>query len=373
MIIGIDGNEANQKNRVGVGQFAYNVVSWLEKIDKENSYVIYLKARPLPDLPKERKGWKYKIFGPSKLWTQIALPIKLFTQKEKLDIFFTPSHYAPRFSPVPTVISIMDLWHKHHPEQFVKKDIYKLTKWEKYSLKKASQIIAISEFTKSEIIKFYGCPESKITVVYPGFDARYRGTKVQRCKVEEVKKKYKVEGDYLLYLGTLQPKKNVEGLIKAFAYLIQNTKYKIQLVIAGKKGWLYEKIFELVKGLKLEDKVIFTGFVDEEEKPYLLAGARAFVFPSFYEGFGIPVLEAMSLGVPVVTSREGSLPEVGGESAIYCDPYSSEDIARAIEKVLSLNQAEKNEIIKKGFEQIKKFSWEECARKILKTLENDQG
>ena len=123
MIIGIDGNEANQKNLVGIGQFAFNVISQLEKLDKENSYFIYLKDRPLPELPLERSGWKYLVFGPSKLWTQIALPFKLFTQKEKIDIFYSPSHYAPRFSPVPTIISIMDLWRHRHPEQFNKKDL----------------------------------------------------------------------------------------------------------------------------------------------------------------------------------------------------------------------------------------------------------
>ncbi|MCL5090498.1 MAG: hypothetical protein M1514_00635, partial [Patescibacteria group bacterium] len=106
MLIGIDGNEANEKNRVGVGQFAFNVIKELEKIDNKNDYLIYLKDKPLSDFPKEKKGWRYRIFGPGKLWTQIALPIKLFTQKEKLDIFFTPSHYAPRFSPCPTVISL---------------------------------------------------------------------------------------------------------------------------------------------------------------------------------------------------------------------------------------------------------------------------
>ncbi len=134
---------------------------------------------------------------------------------------------------------------------------------------------------------------------------------------------------------------------------------------------MFDRIFALVKELNLEDKVIFTGFISEEEKPYLMAGARAFVFPSLYEGFGIPVLEAMNLGVPVVCSREGSLPEVGGKAAIYCDPYETEDIRRAMAEVLSLNKAARDEIIRLGSERCKEFSWEKCAQIILGVLENE--
>lgn len=372
MIIGIDGNEANQENRVGIGQFAFNVIKGIEKIDKENKYIVYLKENPKFDLPSERNNFRYKVFGPGKFWTQIALPLKLFTQKEKLDIFFTPSHYAPRFSPVPTIISIMDLWHHRHPEQFAKKDLYQLTKWENYSVRNACHIITISEFSKKEILDIYKIPPNKVTVAYPGFTKfQISNSKSQINKnIQKIKNKYKIDTDYLLYLGTLQPKKNIEGLIRAFSFLITNYQSPIVLVIAGKKGWLYEKIFDLVKELKLKNKVIFTGFVEEEEKPYLLAGAKAFVFPSFYEGFGIPVLEAFSLGVPVVCSNTGSLPEIGGRSAIYCDPYSPKSIAQSLQKVLTLKPEEKNEIIKAGFKRCQEFSWEKCSQKILEVLLN---
>lgn len=367
MLIGIDGNEANIDNRVGVGQVAFNVISWLEKIDNNNSYVIFLKKPPSSDLPTERPGWKYLVFGPEKFWTQIALPLKLWWQKEKPAVFFSPSHYAPRFSCVPTVIYLMDMWHHRHPEQFTKKDLYQLTKWEKYSVESSRHILTISEFSRKEILDIYKIPEDKVTVAYPGF-TNFKS--IFKTKILNVKNKYKIEGEYFLYIGTLQPKKNIEGLIRAFQYLILNTKYLIQLVIAGKKGWMYEKIFELVKELKLEEKMIFTGFIEEEEKPYLIAGAKAFVFPSFYEGFGIPVLEAMSLGVPVVTSREGSLPEVGGNAAIYCDSYNIETIAAAMQKVLDLSTKEKNEIIEEGLKRCERFNWEKCAKQVLEVLEN---
>lgn len=369
MLIGVDGNEANTKNRVGIGQFAYNVICRLEQIDKENSYVIYLKAKPLADLPAERVGWKYLIFGPQKAWTQFALPLKLYTQKQKPNVFYSPSHYAPRFCPVPSVISLMDLWHHRHPEQFNQKDIYQLINWEKYSVKNAKAIITISEFSKNEIQHFYPEFKGEIRVAYPGYSVYQKKIKNQELRI---KQKYGIIGIYFLYLGTLQPKKNIENLIRAYSLLVHDTKYMIHdtsLVLAGKKGWMYEKIFSLVQELKLEDKVIFTGFIDEADKPMLMQGATAFVLPSFYEGFGIPVAEAMDLGVPVVIADAASLPEVGGKSAIYCNPDKPSNIALALDKAINLNNTGRNEIIRAGQEWVKQFSWEKCAREVLELLE----
>jgi len=371
MIIGIDANEANQKTRVGVGQFAFNVIKELERRDKKNHYLMYLKAPPLPDLPEKRLNWDYKFFGPSKLWTQVSLPIKLFTQKERLDVFYSPSHYSPRFSLMPTVISIMDLWHHYQPEQFTKKDLYQLTFWEKYSVKKASRIVTISESTKKDLIKFYQYPADRITVAYPGFDKFEIQTSSPETnsQIEKIKKKYKISKDYLLYLGTLQPKKNLTGLVQAFNLL--TSRYPdLGLVIAGKKGWLYEEIFKKVKDLRLEDRVVFTGFIEESEKPYLIAGCGCFVLPSFYEGFGIPVLEAMALGVPVAISNISSLPEVGGRAAFYFDPKDPEKIAQTIGKVLKLSPEQTKKVGESGRQQARKFSWEKCGRQVLSSLES---
>jgi len=367
MIIGIDGNEANQQTRVGVGQFAFEVIKHLYLLDKKNQYRIYLKDKPLSDLPEERESWQYVVFGPKFAWTQWRLPLKLWVERTRVDVFFSPNHYAPRFCPAPSVIAIMDLWHHYHPEQFKTKDIYQLKKWEAYSVKKAKRIIAISEFTKKEIVKFYQVPPEKIVVAYPGH--RKPKTKNQKPKIDEVRKKYHISGDYILYLGTLQPKKNLTGLVEAF-HILHTTYYILhtQLVVAGKKGWLYEEIFEKAKRVKMEERVIFTDFVPEEDKNALIKGAKCFVLPSLYEGFGIPVLEAMSLGVPVAISNVASLPEVGGKAAFYFDPQKPESIAETVTKVLKLKPGARKKVVEEGKKQAQKFAWEKCAMRILRVL-----
>jgi glycosyltransferase involved in cell wall biosynthesis len=374
MLIGIDGNEANSRNRVGVGEFAFGVINGLYKLDKKNQYQIYLKGSPLPDFPKVRINWRYKIFGPSFAWTQWRLPLKLYTEMPRVGVFFSPNHYAPRFCPVPSVISIMDLWHHRHPEQFRQKDLYQLIRWEAYSMRQAKKIIAISEFTKEEIIKLYQVQAERIVVAYPGLNKfQIPNSKFEtnsKFKIQNIKTKYGIKDDYLLYLGTLQPKKNLIHLIEAFYILY--TKYKIlntSLVVAGKKGWLYEQVFEKVKELRVESKVVFTDYVPEEDKYRLVAGSQCFILPSLYEGFGIPVLEAMAIGVPVAISNVSSLPEVGGEAAFYFDPEKPQSIAQTIADVLKLSPSERVAVAQKGKTQAEKFTWEKCARTILDTLE----
>jgi glycosyltransferase involved in cell wall biosynthesis len=244
-----------------------------------------------------------------------------------------------------------------------------LKHWTRRSVKQAARIITISNFSKQDIIDTYKIPAEKITVAYPGYEIKSQ--KGVEKNLEIVKKKYDLPKKYILYLGTLKPNKNIDKLIRSYKLLITNYELKDTcLVIAGKKGWLYEDLFNLVREKDLEDRVIFTGFVEDEEVQPIMAGAEVFVMPSYWEGFGIPVLEAMAAGTPVVCSDQASLPEVAGEAGLYVNPDEPEDIAEKINRVLTDDKLRKD-LIQSGREQVKKFSWDKCSQKILKTIINE--
>ncbi|MBU3957128.1 glycosyltransferase family 4 protein [Patescibacteria group bacterium] len=376
MKIALVGYEANIKNRVGSNQYAFELIKAIYQLDKKNQYTVFLPSSSLPDLPKERKNWQYQVVSPRKLWNIFGLPRALYQQKP--DIVFNPGHYSPLFSPAPLIVSIMDLGYLRFPEQFTKPIYWKLKLWTGLSIKRARHIFAISESTKNDIIEYYRVSPDKITVTYPGYDRDKFNIRVKEREGEKVKRKYKIKGDYILFLGTLKPNKNIEGLLEAFKLVasdqwlvirkkkpVTSHRSPITLVIAGRKGWLFQSIFEKVKELSLEDKVIFTDFVPEDDVSVLMKGAKVFVLPSFWEGFGIPVVEAMACGTPVVVSNAGSLPEIVGEGGVIVNPYNPEEIARGIKKAID----NKDDLIKKGLKQAQKFSWQECAKKTIKVLE----
>lgn len=394
MLIGMDGNEANVEKRVGVGEYSFELLKQFKEYqissfdfaqDKNIKFQIYLKDKPREDLPEESARWKYRIVGPSKLWTQIGLPFDLYFHKQRPDVFFTPSHYAPRFSPIPTVISIMDLSYIHFPDLFKKSDLYQLKNWTAYSVKKAKKIFTISKSSKNDIIKVYRVSEDKVVVTYPGIKVKSQMLKIKSAiqNSKLLKERYNIEGKYILFVGTLQPRKNIVRLIEAFGRIHPRSAPQTQhhlgggrmdspevnsLIIVGKKGWMYEDILKAPKKFGIEDRVRFLDFVSDEDLALFYKNALCFVLCSLYEGFGLPVLEAMKYGCPVITSNVSSLPEAGGDAAIYVDPENVDDIASKM-KLLMTNEKLRKEMIKKGYKQIKKFSWEKTARETLKTLE----
>lgn len=371
MIIGIDGNEANVNRRVGIGEFAFETLRGIIEQGKEkHTFVIYLKQQPLPHMPETSDIVRYEVFGPNKFWTQFALPLRLFLSSKKPDVFFTPSHYGPRFSSVPLVLSVMDVSYLHFPELFKKSDLYKLKSWTAYSVKKATTILTISESSKNDIIHEYRVKPEKVAVVYPGIKPTPTLTP-HVYPMEELFYKYKISKHYLLYVGTLQPRKNITRLIEAFSLLLKDDdllKKDLQLVIIGKKGWLYEEILEAPEKYDVVKSVKFLDFVPDEELKEMYRHAQCFILPSLYEGFGLPVLEAMQYDCPVITSNISSMPEAGGDAALYINPEDIHDMKNKIKKVLT-DEGLRKEMIKKGKEQIKKFDWQESAKKTLTILE----
>jgi glycosyltransferase involved in cell wall biosynthesis len=347
--------------RVGSGEFCYQLIVNLSKIDSENNFYIYLPASPTQDMPREKSHFKYEVFTSKKMWTLIGLTKRLSTDKNKLDVFFSPTHYLP-LSTGRNVISILDVSYLKFPELFTKKDLFMLRYWGKYSVGRAQKIITISESSKNDIIKAYKVPAQKVKVVYPGIKKIEAG---KTLNMEELNSKFGINGKYILFVGTLQPRKNIVRLIQAFSKLETD----VNLVIVGKKGWQYEDILKAPEKYNVKERVNFVHNASDEDLPPLYKNAEFFVLPSLYEGFGLPVLEAMSYGTPVITSSVSSLPEAGGDAALYVDPESVEDISSKMKKLLN-DEGLRKDLIKKGHEQVKKFSWEKAAKETLSVLES---
>jgi len=296
-----------------------------------------------------------------------GLPIDLLEKKKKSYSVF----HATNFITLPTkyakqVVTIHDLAFMKFPD-VVEKNIYEyMMKWVPYSINKADQIIADSIHTKNDILQLFDVPEEKINVVYLAADKRFQKQSVQQ--IQSVRKKYNLAQEYLLYIGTLEPKKNLVTLIDVYHTL--KTEYSVQekLVIVGAKGWKFNPIFEKVQQLQLENDIIFMGYIADEDLPAIYSGATVFTFPSLYEGFGIPLLEAMQCEVPVVAANTSCIPEVVGDAAILADPYDIEKWAESIYQIIS-DHSLKEELIAKGLEQASKFSWEKVAKETLAVYE----
>lgn len=373
MIIGIDGNEANIEKRVGVNTYAYELIWHFWKLQDEwknnHKLIVFLKDEPRKDMPKATEFFEYKVIKGGGSWILTKLTPELFFGNTACDIFFSPSHYTLPLAPMPRVCSIMDLGYLEFSGQFRKRDFWQLKIWTAISIFVSKSVFAISDSTKKDIVRHYPFAKNKIYVTPLAYDPDKFNLNISQKDVRRIRDRYSIVSDYILYLGTLKPSKNLERLIEAFSR-ISGKKHAVSLVIAGKKGWMYESIFRKVKELNLEDNVIFTDFVAEEDKPALIAGAKTFVLPSFWEGFGLDILNAMASGVPVVASNVGSLPEVVGDAGVLVNPKDADSIAEGLKKVFFASNEKYNSMREAGLNQAKKFSWEKTARETLEVITN---
>ncbi len=369
MIIAIDGYEANVANRVGIGRYAYEILRHIyDEIRNRKSklsdviFRIYLPSKPLSDMPEETFWWQYRVVKPSKLWTFIGLPLALLMDQPRADVVFSPTHYVPRYTGIPRVMSIMDVSYLEFPQLFRAQDLHKLVYWTRYSVRHAEAILTISEFSKNAIMKAYGMPEGKVVVTYLGMTT-ISNIKNQKSKIQS---KYQIGENYILSVGTIQPRKNYSRLIEAFSLLERKD---LRLVIVGKKGWLYEEILKAPREFGVEDRVKFLEFVPDADLPGLYANAACFALPSLYEGFGLPVLEAMVHKCPVVVSNVSSLPEIAGSAGIYVNPNEVGSIVQGLATALKESKAQREARITAGLRQAEKFSWEKAASQTLAILE----
>ena len=353
--------------KTGVGWYIYNIVKELSKSDKNDYIAEFINFMGRHDVKsqidydikiKQNKLLTYTMYNFLTKKMNISHNLILGT---KSDIYHFFNFTIPKNVKGKIINTIYDTVFISAPETMGnRKEIEEY----KYGAQKSDLIITISESAKNDIIKNLGVSENKIEIVYPGIDLERYSKKYEKKDLEKIRKKYKLPLEYILYLGTIEPRKNIERIIKAFKKYKKKIKDDLKLVIAGGKGWKYDNVMKLIESIGTD--VILTGYIDEEDKIPVYKLAQIFVFPSLYEGFGMPVLEAMAAGVPVVTSNVSSLPEVAGDTAILVDPLSEDEIFEAYKKILSDKKLQLK-MIEKGLEQAKKFEWKESA-KVLEQI-----
>lgn len=354
------------KQRSGIGVYTYEIAKRLHSnnlISYSGNILDFLDIHSCRNSLSEisyplslNKSISYSVYR--RVWNYIPVSYNNLFEK-KNDIFHFFNYIVPPKISGSVITTIHDMAYIDHPETLDPKNLKRISESIESSVKRSNIIITISEFSKQRILEEFKIPEKNIKIISPSFQT----TKFD-MNFDILSDKFQINVPYILYVGNIEPRKNISRLIKSF-HLLKNINRQInhKLVIVGGKGWLYEEIFNLISDLKMKDDIIFTGFVTNEEKTSFYKNASLFIFPSLYEGFGIPILEAMSVGTPVVCSSTSSMPEVGGEAAFYINPLDVNDIANGINTVLS-NPLLKNSMIQKGYEQIKKFSWDESAKKL---------
>lgn len=368
MKIAINANELCQPQTNGVKIYTYNILKYLAK--KQFAAVIYYQKKIEKKWDIENANLKHKLIKwPFLFWTHFRFPIELW--RDRPDIFFTPIQTIPFFLPkCKIIVTIHDLAFLKFPNDFTFKDRLKLSFHTKRAVKKAEKIIVPSQVTKNDIIEYYKIGSEKIEVIYHGFTS-------QQLPASS----YQPANKYILFVGMIQPRKNIQGLIEAFEILknsIQHPRLQrcsicgqaassIQLIIIGSKGWLWKKVFEKAEKSKYKKDIIFTEQLSSEKLLEFYQNAEVFVLPSFYEGFGLPILEAMANGVPVIAGNNSSMIEIVGEAGILINPYKPKEIAEAIKKIIQ-DKNFKEKLVEKGLKQAKKFTWEECAEKTIKVL-----
>lgn len=368
---GIDASRAARAQRTGTETYSLEIIKRLAKLASPQHHLRLYTSQPpqhtdWPDSPYVET----RIIPWPRLWTHLRLSAELHLHPP--DALFVPAHVLPLSCPVPAMVTVHDLGYLHYPEAHRSFDRWYLDWTTRRHTRVARHLIADSQATRDDLLGFYKARPEQISVVYLGRDEMLARIN-ERQVIEAAKSKYNIQGDYLLYLGTLQPRKNLLRLIEAFHQAVaalQET--DLRLVIAGRQGWLYAEILERAQQLGIAERVIFPGFVAETDKPALLSGALAYVFPSLYEGFGLPVLEAMACGVPVLTSNCSSLPEVAGQAALLVDPHDTAQIAEGLVRLIT--QADlRSELVERGYRQILHFSWSKAAEQVLEILEVGGG
>lgn len=368
MIIGFDGRLANDIHKVGSGQFCYELLKSIFPLLNNDKLVIYLDRPPQSFFPlEENKNVKIKILKRKKFWTQTVLPIELNSNPP--DIFYSPSLQTPFWGKCPKACTIFDIAYYDFPHEFTWSARLKAKLQLNLAIKTNQLFITISDSSKNSILNLFPQIENRLHRVYLGVS-----DKVSKASEEEqtrIKEKYGLQNPYILYLGRIQPRKNIIRLIEAYEELCdKHQEIPHHLVIVGSLGWLYEPILHKIKNSKYAYKIHYLGYLEnEEEKIALISSASVLALISLWEGFGLPVIEAMNCGTPVIASNCSSIPEIVGDSGILVNPYEISEISQKLYEVLT-DKSLQAQLSVKGKERAKLFTWENTAKEILNILHN---
>lgn len=370
MTIGIDGSRAFIEGKTGTENYSYQIIKNLSSIDLKNNYLIYIKKSQVSNLKSQMwpQNFQFKIIDLPRLWTQTGLALRTFI--DPIDVLFVPSHTLPLIKRpgLKTVVTVHDLGAEYLPALHQLKQVLYLNIMTHYQLKSADRIIAVSEATKADLINRVQIRKNKVSVVYEAADEKVFN-KISTDSLQYVLRHFKLQKNkYFLFVGTIQPRKNLEKIIEAFKVFSEST-LGYDLVLAGGKGWKSDAIYDLPQKLGIGQEVRFIGRVTDEELRALYNGATGLVYPSLFEGFGLPIVEAFNCGCPVITSKISSMPEVAGDSAILVDPYNKEEIAEALGSLASKDTL-RSSLIKKGYLRSKFFSWRKAAIDTLEVIKS---
>ncbi len=357
-------------HHAGLGRYAAELLAALAALDGDDRFCAFYYAPrgderpepPLDRLPAQTVRLSAKPWRMSVLLAYLA-GLNMDRWLPSGDLFHATDHLLPPLGASASVFTIHDLIFRFYPEYHLPLNRWYLSLMLPRFMRRADAIIAVSENTRRDVTRLMQIPADKITVIYEGVNPSFRPVR-DAAELVRVRERYRLPGRYVLYLGTIEPRKNLVTLLEAYRALLAREKDMPDLVIAGRKGWLYQPVFDRVRELGLAPRVRFTDWIASDDAPALLSAADVFVFPSLYEGFGLPPLEAMACGTPVICSNASSLPEVVGEAGVLFDPQDPGALAGALARVLA-DESLRAELRERGLAQAARFSWERAARETL--------
>lgn len=371
MRIGIDYTSA-LRQRAGIGRYTRNLVRALVQQDETNRYLLFAAGgKRGPDTERWPAHVAVRHVPISDrwlhlLWQRIRIPLPVQLATGSLDLFHSPDFVLPPVGSTPTIVTVHDLSFVRVPECFVAGFTDYLRRAVSRAVDRADLVLADSQSTRADLIELMGVNDAKITVLYPGVEARFGIVHDAEC-LRRVRAAYSLPEDFVLGLGTLQPRKNFTTLIEAFGRMLKDRPKEhgnLHLVIVGEKGWMCDGIYEAAGTAPVNGRVHLVGFVEDADLPAFYNLASVFAFPSYYEGFGLPVLEAMACGVPVVAANNSALPEVVGEAGLLIGANDTDGLAHALRSLVS-DHALRERLIAAGQKQAQRFSWERAGAQLL--------